>query len=476
MQRALPTRRQFLHAAAAGAGAVTAGCTLTAARSARVLGANDTLRLGVIGLRGRGRDHLAGFRNVPGVRIAALCDVDSSYLQKELAECQRRGEAVQAFADPRRLFEAGAVDAVSVATPNHWHALLGVWACQHGLDAYIEKPVSHDVWEGGQLVRAARKYDRVLATGTQCRSNPGMQQAIAFAQGGALGPIRLARGLCYKRRASIGKVDGEQTPPATVDYDLWLGPAPQQPLRRKQLHYDWHWQWDFGNGDLGNQGVHQMDLCRWAIGENELPPSVVSIGGRIGYDDDGQTPNTQLCWLGYRVPILFEVRGLPQRTGAKDMDRFLGPGIGAVLHCEHGYVVLDSYEGGAAFDHDGRQLQAWKQSGDHFQNFVDAVRARAPQQLSAEIEQGHLSAALCHLANDSVRQGQPADAARLRERLQWQPPLAEAMDRLLPHLRANDLDPARTPLHLGAWLAPDPDASRHPARDYRQPFALPAEV
>jgi len=484
------SRRSFLRAAAASAAALASGCasasgrssgstasstgasSSTAASSARVVGSNSALRVGVIGLHGRGQDHLAGLRKLADVRVTAICDVDGAVLDKQVAAADKLGEKPHAFRDPRALLDSGEVDAITVATPNHWHSLLGVWAAQRSLHSYVEKPVSHDVWEGAQLEAAAKKHRVVIACGTQCRSNPGMQQAIAWAKGGGLGRLRLARGLCYKPRGSIGKVKAPKQPPAGVDYDVWLGPAPQQLVRREHFHYDWHWQWDFGNGDLGNQGVHQMDLCRWAVGQDALPPQVLGIGGRLGYDDDGETPNTQVVWLGYEpAPVVFEVRGLPTARGSDKMDRFLGADVGCVLHCEHGYVVLNSYEGGYACDADGQRVQQWQAGGDHFANFVAAVRAADPSRLSADAHEGHLSAALCHLGNDSLRQGKALGANAAGASAAWQPELAEAWGRAREHLRANGLDDA-VEVRYGALLRPAADGTKHPHRDYRAPFVL----
>jgi predicted dehydrogenase len=468
-----PTRRTFLRHTAAGLGLAAAGSPLTASSYARIAGANRALRIGVIGLNGRGRGLAGEFRKQPGVELAALCDCDREVLDREVAAANKRGDRVEAFTDPRALFAAKIVDAVVIATPNHTHALLGAWACEHGLHAYVEKPVSHDVWEGAQLAAAAQKHGRVVACGTQSRSSPGMQQAIAFVRSGELGKPKLARGLCYKRRKSIGKVAAAKTPPPSVDYDVWLGPAPEQPVRREQFHYDWHWQWDFGNGDLGNQGVHQMDLCRWALGHDALPAQVWSAGGRFGYDDDGETPNSQVAWFGYSVPIVFEVRGLPERPGVDAMDRFLGADVGVVVHCEHGYVVLPNYEGGYACDLAGKKLKEWKQPGDHAANFVAAVRAGDRGLLSADAWQGHLSAALCHLGNESLRRGAEATFAEAVQRARAVPEFDEALLRLGEHLQCNGL-PVRggLSLRLGELLQPAPDGNAHPRREYRKGFEL----
>ena len=250
----------------------------------RILGANDDIRVGVVGFRSRGKSHITGFGNLPGVRLTALCDVDLEVLEQGVEKYSQPGQKLKAYSDYRRMLEDKDIDLISIATPNHTHALISVAAIQAGKDVYVEKPVSHNPWEGQQMVNAARKYGKMVQTGTQCRSNPGMQEAVAFIQKGGLGQVRVARGLCYKRRPSIGKVNGPQAVPKHVDFDLWTGPAPLKPLMREKLHYDWHWVRDTGNGDLGNQGIHQMDIARWILGENQLSPRVISFN-RPSSDD-----------------------------------------------------------------------------------------------------------------------------------------------------------------------------------------------
>lgn len=471
-----PTRRRFLAgAAAASATLALQGCA--SARARRVLGANEALRLGVVGLNGRGSELVGSFRRVPGVRIAALCDVDRAVLDRAAVAAAGRGDRVEVFTDYRRMLDSGSVDAVVIATPNHWHALMGVMACEAGLDAYVEKPVSHDVWEGAQLAAAAERHGRVVACGTQCRSHSGMAEAIAFARSGELGAMKLARGLCYKRRASIGRADGPQALPATVDADLWFGPAPVVPVQRRRFHYDWHWQWAYGNGDLGNQGVHQMDLCRWAVGAEELPQTVLSVGGRLGYDDDGETPNTQLVYADYApVPILFEVRGLPERAGSEKLDSHLGAQIGLTLHCEHGTVVVHSYTAGFALDNDGKRIREFKGGGDHYANFVAASRAGDPRLLAADARAGHLSAALCHLGNESVRRGRSQGPEAVAAEVEANAHLREAFGRMRTHLTENGiaclgLERSDT-LWMGALARSAEDETLWRPRGYRAPFVL----
>ena len=303
------TRRDFVK------GSMAAGLSLAAPFS-RARGANDDIRVAVVGIRSQGSNHINWFRNIPGVRIVAICDADKQFLDREEAKFKERNEKVDTYVDYRKLLEDKNIDAIVTATPNHWHALVTIWACQAGKDVYVEKPVSHTIWEGRQMVKAARKYNRIVQAGTQRRSDTGLMEAVEYIRRGNLGKIRVVYGIVYVERGSIGKVDGPQPIPPTVDYDLWCGPAPKTPLMRKNLHYDWHWVWPTGDGDFGNNGIHFIDVCRWFIGADKLAPRVMSIGGRFGYIDDGETPNTQIVLLDYEpAPIIFEVRGLTRAKG-----------------------------------------------------------------------------------------------------------------------------------------------------------------
>ena len=377
-------RRTFLKNSLLGAASIgllpVIGCQTTkppTPAKARVPGANGDIRYAVVGLNGRGQSHLEGFAKVKGTRLVALCDVDSVILAREVQKCRDRGQPVEGYSDIRKLLENQDVDVVSFATPNHWHALGTIWAVQAGLDVYVEKPVAHNVWEGRQMVAAAKKYDRIVQAGTQCRSSFGIAESIAWVRQGNLGSILRARGLCYKRRPSIGKVAGPQGVPATIDYDLWCGPAPMAPLMRKRLHYDWHWVWPTGNGDLGNQGVHQMDIARWVLGEQEVSPRVLSVGGRFGYIDDGDTPNTLIVFHDYaRAPLIFEVRGLPSSEGSQTMDKYRGVEIGVVADLQGGSMVIPDYTSAFIYDRKGVQIKAFRGANSHFENFIKTVRAR----------------------------------------------------------------------------------------------------
>jgi predicted dehydrogenase len=476
------TRRTFLKSSLAA----TASLGLSAHSWSRAAGANGDIRVAVIGFNGRGSGHLSELSKLEGVRVAALCDVDSKVLQAHAKRFADRNQPVETYTDVRKLLENKNIDAITTATPNHWHALISIWGCQAGKDVYVEKPVSHNVWEGRKIVEAARKYNRIVQTGTQSRSSAGLREAFAWLQAGNLGKIKIARGLCYKPRASIGKTNGPQPVPDHIDYDLWCGPAPlSQPRRNSKqygsVHYDWHWFWDYGCGDLGNQGIHQMDICRWALGKPELSPKIISVGGRLGYVDDAETPNTMFLVHDYGDSLLiFEVRGLPAKAGSKEMDKYRGQSVGHVIECEGGYLA-----GTTAFDKDGKKLKEFKDRGDHMANFINAVRSRKSSDLNADILEGHLSSALCHTGNISYRVGSQSNPGEIREAIKADPSALETLGRMEEHLAANGVDLKKTKATLGAFLKMNPktetflDNPRANAlltREYRKPFVVPDKV
>jgi predicted dehydrogenase len=473
-------RRAFIRAAAWSAGAVA----LPARSWARVLGANDDIRVGVIGFNGRGRSHIQAMSRMPGVRLTALCDVDSGILEGAAKKLKDSGQEIETYVDCRKMYESKNVDAVSIATPNHWHSLGAIWAIQAGKDVYLEKPVSHNVSEGRRVVEFARKYEKIVQTGTQSRSSlTGIKAAVEWVRAGNLGKILVSRGLCYKRRDSIGKVTGEQPIPPGIDYDLWCGPALKLPLMRRRLHYDWHWVWNTGNGDLGNQGIHEMDVARWFLGVNELAPRVFSVGGRVGYIDDGETANTQIILQDYPgAPLFYEVRGLPAKTGAREMDKYKGADIGIVIECEGGHVTVPSYTAAAAYDKSGVKIQEWKGSEDHYANFIKAVRSRKHTDLNADILEGHLSSALCHTGNISYQLGAKQPPEKIREAIRSDKFSSEAFERMAEHLAANDVDMAKEQLTLGVVLKMDPkketfignaEAGKMLTRPYRPGYVVP---
>lgn len=474
------TRRDFLQDSAALAAALASAPLLTAEEKAAKVSANEQLNVAVIGVRGRGADHLNGFAGKHNCVVTTVCDVDEDVVGGAIKRVEKaQGRAPQFVKDLRKVLDDKSIHIVSIATPNHWHALAAIWALQAGKDVYVEKPVSHNVSEGRRIVEAARKYNRICQTGTQSRSMAGMRQSIEFVQSGKLGKIKLARGLCYKSRGSIGKVDGEQPIPASIDYDLWCGPAPKKPLMRKRLHYDWHWTWDYGNGDLGNQGIHEMDKARWGLGKNELPKSVISVGGRFGYVDDGETANTQICVFDYGdCELIFEVRGLPTKA-------LQGAMVGNIFYGTEGYLVCPSYDSGVAYNLKGEIIEKFKGAGDHYGNFVQAVRTRSSGELKADIIEGHLSSALCHLGNISYRLGSSQPFSKRTQAFGDDKDAYESLARMEEHLKD-----ARVPLddltyRLGRKLMIDPktetfindkEADTHLTREYRKPFVVPEKV
>lgn len=381
-----------------------------ASSATRVWGANDRIHVGLVGIGGRGTSHLEAYVTIEGAQITGLCDVNQAARERAQARLGAKSQKAKEYNDMREMFADKNIDAVSVATPNHWHALAAIWACQAGKDVYVEKPASYNMHESQRMVEVARKTNRMVQVGSQSRSLPHVRRAMELLQGGVIGQVYAAKGLCFKRRKSIGKTPVEPVP-AGVDWDRFLGPAPMRPYTKNRFAYNWHWFWDTGNGDLGNQGVHQMDICRWGLGEVKLPQSIVSTGGKFVYDDDQETPNTQLATFGYGgKEIIFEVRGFPSnpeggapvKGGNTIGNLFLGS-EGWMWCTGSGFQVYKGESAQKAMDE--------KSSGEdnstalHMKNFLAACRSRDHRQLNADIEIGAMSATLCHLANISYRVG-----------------------------------------------------------------------
>jgi predicted dehydrogenase len=489
------SRREFINRSAIIAAAAAAGSAGAAdekpVQPLKARAQTDKLRVAVVGVRGRGMSHVSGFldkKNNNNCEITTVCDCDEAVIGSAMSRIEKaQGKAPKFEKDIRKVIENKDIDIVSIATPNHWHALMAVWAMENGKDVYCEKPATHNVREGAIMTAAARKNKRICQVGTQSRSNPGMRDAIAYVQSGKLGKVDLAIGLCYKPRPSIGKVDGEQKPPATMDYDLWCGPAPLTMPKRKTgngtVHYDWHWIWDFGNGDLGNQGVHEMDKARWGLGKTTMPNAVFSLGGRFGYIDDGETANTQLCVFDYTdAKMIFEVRGLPT-------EGYKGAKVGNIWVGSEGYLVCPSYSSGVAYDKAGKEVAKFAGGGDqlHFDNFVKAVRSRKVEDLNCDIAEGHLSASLCHLANISYRLGTETPLGKDKNvKVSDDKNVNEFAERMAEHLRTNKVDLEKTVGRFGPSFDVDTktEALRHRDkaladkankmlfRDYRKGFEL----
>lgn len=494
-------RRRFLTESAFLAAAAAAAAPLGRLSAAEPADANkkgtasDKLRVAVVGVRGRGMSHVHGLAGRHGCVVTTICDVDEAVIGPAMryveGKAGKAGTPPRYEKDVRKVVADKDVDVVAIATPNHWHALAAIWAMENGKHVYVEKPVSHNVSEGRRIVQASERYGRLCQGGMQSRSTKGMQEAIAHVRSGKIGEVKLAKGLCYKRRGSIGKVDGPQKPPSTMDYDLWCGPAPLKMPHRKTIngtvHYDWHWTWDYGNGDLGNQGIHEMDKARWGLGKGVLPNSVMSVGGRVGYVDDGETPNTQVIHFDYGdCDLVFEVRGLASDSpypAKKPFGRHGNNFVGNVWYGSKGFVVCPSYSSGVAFDNDGEVVKQFGGDGDHFGNFVAAVRAGDRKKLNGDILEGHLSSALCHLGNVSHRLGREEV---LPKGAVFGSKAADQAERsMVGHLGQQKISTADTKLTVGKRLKIDPKAETFVGdkaadalltREYRKGFVVPASV
>jgi len=361
---------------------------------------------------GRGSSHVGDFVRRQDANLAAVCDVDTARTERAVQTYySARNTKPKVYGDLRKLYEDKDIDAVIIATPNHWHALATIWACQAGKDVYVEKPASYNPFEGERMVAAARRYNRVVQGGMQRRSLAHKKRAVELLRQGVIGDVYMARGLCYKRRKSIGHKPDGPVPPG-VDWDLFLGPAPMRPYNENRRVYNWHWFWDTGNGDIGNQGIHELDYARWGLNKSGNPKTVVSGGGKYVYKDDQETPNTQIALYDYGdCELSFEVRGLP--TGAESEMELRGNNfIGILFYGANGYMVVED-SGFKIFLGDKREPgESMKmvegkedESTAHISNFLQGVRSRQWQDLVAEVKEAAISADLIHMANASYRTG-----------------------------------------------------------------------
>ncbi len=413
-----------------------------ATSATRVWGANDRIRVGIVGLGGRGGAHVRSYATIPDSQITGLCDVNQAARERAQGMLVKFNLAkAKEYVDMREMFADKDIDAVSIATPNHWHALATIWACQAGKDVYVEKPASYNVYESWRMVEEARKHNRMVQVGSQGRSTPHKIRAMALLREGVIGKVYMAKGLCFKRRRSIGRTPAQPVP-AGIDWDKFLGPAPMRSFTMNRFRYNWHWFWDTGNGDIGNQGVHEMDMCRWGLGDVPLPGWVFSSGGKYAYDDDQETPNTQLATFDYGdAQLVFEVRGLltgpeagqPVRGGNAIGNLFLGS-EGWMWVDGRGFEVYKGEKNEKAMEEKGSEDNT---TAVHMQNLFKACRSRNHKDLTADVEIGATSAALCHLANVSYRTGRKLawDAANKR-------------------------------------FVSDPEADRLLTRDYRKPYVV----
>lgn len=495
------SRRDFVKSSSLAAGvAVTGSTSVLRAEEKSSDAAGEKLHAAVCGVNSRGNSHISGLQKDGGVVITHIVDVDENVGQKTCDKIAKwQGTKPEFVVDYRDLFDNDSVDVMTFATPNHWHSLQATESLLAGKQVYVEKPVSHNVWEGRQIVNAADKTGNLCQCGTQSRSSQSLIDAVAYVQEGNLGAIQYAIGTCYKARMPIGKNDEPLQIPSHIDYDKWCGPAEKVDLYRPKLHYDWHWDFNTGNGDMGNQGIHQMDIARWFLGEDTVSPSVLSIGGRVGYEDAADTPNTQTVIHGYEKPLVFETRGLPssikQRpkwSNGDDMDKYRGARIGVIVQCENGYMVIPNYYQATAFNNDGKQLEQWTQKGDstarHFKNFLDALRAgKKRDQLNGDIVEGHLSSALCHTGAVSHLMGAPSSVADIKDVAATQGDLfADSFDRLAAHCERNEVSIDNGEITLGALLTMDRNSEMFTGgaadaantnhlrrREYREGYVVP---
>ena len=507
------SRRRFLEDSLLGitaAAATCAGVPVVAQESAGSTAANDKIGIAIIGTGWRGGEHIGYFKNDPRCTILYLVDPDTKQMSDKLIDdiaATQGGIKPKRVADLRRTLEDKSVDAVTCATTNHWHALTGIWALQAGKHAYLEKPLTHNIYEGLALEAAVKKYKKVIQTGTQCRSTAANVGLVKFVLDGGIGEVKFARGLCYKRRQAIGSL-GQYERPETVDYDLWSGPAPIMPLTRPKFHYDWHWQRLYGNGDLGNQGPHQTDIARWLLGLERYPNAIISYGGRLGYDkenpdgndpnyiDAGDTANTEVSIYDYGDKcIVFETRGLASPNMTIPAGQNPGTQVGVIAYGKNGYAIQGASEKGqtysysAAYDLDGNLLKEFKggDGGVHYKNFVDAVIQNDPSAVAADATCGALSAAVSHLGNISYYLGEAnkVSLSEIKAALKGIKSLDDndaTVDRTVEHLKASQVDLERTPMALGPLLKFDPEDKRFIGndaanvmltRDYRAPYIVP---
>lgn len=439
------TRRDFVTGATAAA---ATGLLIGTSKTAWA-GANERLNVCVMGVNGRGQSHLHAYRALENTQITTVCDVDSRLFPTCAKWFESEDLPEPKFEqDIRKVLEDKDVDIISIATPNHWHSLATIWACQAGKDVYVEKPMTHNVYEGTKVIEAAEKYKRIVQHGTQLRSNPGFIEGINELKNGLIGDVYMARCVCYKWRPSIGK--GHPGPaPEGLDWDIWQGPAQEEPFMLNEkgegiyVHYFWHWVWAYGNGDIGNQGVHQLDAARWGLGV-DVPYRVASMGGMFLWDDAKEVYNVSSSSFmftgddGKDKMMTLEVR--PWCTN----DEGGGKSFGVIFYGSEGWMTFPNYNGYKAYK--GKNDELIKEANDgndlnHFQNFVDCVRSRDASKLNANATEGHLSSALSHYALTGAR-----------------------VNRVL------EIDTAT------GLIKNDDEANSHLTRKYREPYVVPEVV
>jgi predicted dehydrogenase len=474
-------RRDFVRTGLAASAAFAWGAPLLGADSP-----NEAIRLGFISCGGRARDLMGTFSKLPGVVIAGLSDPD----QSQVGRARQAYPTAKTYADFRGMLDDSGIDAVVVATCNHWHCLAAIWAMEAGKDVYVEKPLSHSQWEGRQTVAAAKKYGKICQVGTQQRSDPMQAEIKRFLhEERALGKIVSGRVNRYGVRASIGKLAAPLSIPSEVDYNLWLGPAQDEPIYRNNLQYDWHWVWNTGSGEMGNWGVHVLDDLRNNVFQDKvtLPQRILGGGGRVVWDDAGETPNVHFVLFDTgEIPVVIGLSNITAAPDSKGSPKVPGPGSGYIAYCEGGR--LEGQRGRAqAFDRDGKLIKEFKGNsgnGLHQQNFLDAVRRRDPSILKSDVKVGHDSTGWCNLANIAFRTGgaySAAAAAQLQDASgQWQGLLSEMQQLLTAHgIPMNSSQIRLSPLleidvAAEKFVGENADAAnRFLKREYREPFVVP---
>jgi predicted dehydrogenase len=471
------TRRRFI-------GTSAAASTVYALLPHNVIGANERVNVGVIGMGTKGGDHIKHFPKTPGAKVVAVCDPDSARAQKFV----QPGNGVQDYRDLRKLIENKDIDAVIIATPNHWHSLAAIWAMQAGKHAYVEKPVSHTIWESRQMVKAARKYKRICQAGTQQRSCPAPQAAARDIAEGRYGKVLWVHCSKLGSRAPIGKIETARQPPATCDYDLWAGPGPMTPVMRKQFHYDWHWQFDWGDGEMGNWGPHYVDDLRHLLGWDDVPTKMMSAGGRF-WDDNGDTPNMHIAYMEHRdVKVVIDIRNMADAVGGSSGALYRKSREGNFVMCEKGYIQI-ARGGGKGFDLDGNKVAQYKGNGGggHVANFFKAIQADDASLLKCDIEIGHQSTMMCHLANISYRLGKASSVDAAREAMAAHEDTLHTIEGMVPQLELAKTDFSKTPFMLGPELTFDNQAEQFTGpgateanalvrTEYRKGFEVPEKV
>ena len=481
------SRRDFVAASAA------AGATFLLP-SPNVLGANDRVNVAIIGCGVKGGGHIDGFQQIAGVRIVAISDPDLKRMEKGAAKLEH---PVARHQDFRRILDDPAVDAVVIATPNHWHAPMTIMACKAGKHVYVEKPVSHGIWEGRQMVKAARAHDRIVQAGTQHRSDPALRELAADLKSGMYGKVLWIHCSRLGAREPIGKVTEPTPVPDHIDYNLWAGPAPITPVMRKSFHYDWHWQWNWGDGEMGNWGIHYVDDVLNFLELDTVPTRVIAAGNRFAWDDDGQTPNMHMALFDLKgIPLVVDIRNLPdprrpegRRAGGDGGAVYLRMRHGNYIMCTGGFIRL-ARGGGKSYDREtGQELKHYKGIGGsgHDLNFINAVRSGRRSDLNAEIEVSHRSTILCHQANISYRIGRETAIDDVQGAFREHADAIETLTDMVEQVRGNGVDPTRTPFVLGPRLTFDPQRERFTGThaeiannylryEYRAPFARGIET